>query len=86
MIGRVTRHIMKQALRYGKTGNKKGATCFATLLQMKLDSNVAGFTTQEKNLQPYLMQRQVQMWVVICEHRYSNCFAALLQNKLHVFC
>ena len=30
--------------------NKKCATCFATLLQMKLDSNVAGFTTQEKKL------------------------------------
>ena len=41
---------------------------------------------KKKNLQPYLLQRQVQMWVVIREHRYSNCFEAMLQNKLHVFC
>lgn len=36
-------------LRYGKT-NKKCATCLAALLQNKLDSNVAGFTTQGKTL------------------------------------
>ena len=32
-------------LRYGKTGNKKCATCFATLLQNELNSDIARFTT-----------------------------------------
>ena len=32
-------------LGYGKMGNKTRATCFATLLQNKLNSNVARFTT-----------------------------------------
>ena len=53
MIGGVTRHIMKQALRYGKTGTKKSATCFATLLQNKLNSDVGRFTTLIK---PVLQQ------------------------------
>ena len=30
---------------YGKTGNNKRATCFATLLQNELNSDVAPFTT-----------------------------------------
>ena len=32
-------------LRYGKTGNKKRATCFATLLENELNSDVARFIT-----------------------------------------
>ena len=32
-------------LRYGKTGYKKRATCFATLRQNELNSDVARFTT-----------------------------------------
>ena len=31
--------------RYGKTGNEKRATCFATLLQNELKGDVARFTT-----------------------------------------
>ena len=34
-------------LRYGKTGNKKRAICFATWLQNELNSGVARFTTHE---------------------------------------
>ena len=34
-------------LKYGKTGNKKQATCFATLLQNELNSDVARFTTHK---------------------------------------
>ena len=37
-------------LRYGKTANKKRATCFATLLQNELNSDVARFTTREIKL------------------------------------
>ena len=35
-------------LRYGKTGNKKCATCLATLLQNELTSSVVCFTTHIK--------------------------------------
>ena len=38
---------------YGNTGNKKSATCFATLLQNELNSDVARFTTLIK---PVLQQ------------------------------
>ena len=34
-----------EKLRHGKTGNKKQATCLATLLQKELNSDVARFTT-----------------------------------------
>ena len=40
-------------LRYGKTGNKKRATCLAKLLQNKLNSDVARFTT---HIEPVLQQ------------------------------
>ena len=40
-------------LRYGKTGNKKRATCLATLLQNKLNRDVARFT---KHIKPVLQQ------------------------------
>ena len=36
------------ALRYGKKGNKKSATCFVTWLQNELNGNVARFITHEK--------------------------------------
>ena len=45
LVSRETR-----VLSYGKTGNEKRATCFATLLQNKLDSHVERFTTHESNL------------------------------------
>ena len=35
-------------LRYRKTGNKKRATCFATLLRNELNSDVTRFTTYIK--------------------------------------
>ena len=37
-------------LRYGKTANKKRATCFATLPQNELNSDVTRFTTCEIKL------------------------------------
>ena len=67
-------------------GNKKHATCFATLLQNKLKSNVACFTT---HIKPVL--RQIRLLtglnlVVKWQHRHSTRFTAMLQTKLHVFC
>ena len=44
LVSRETR-----VLSYGKTGNEKRATCFATLLQNKLNSHVERFTTHESN-------------------------------------
>ena len=37
--------VLTGYLRYGKTGNKKRAICFATWLQNELNSDVARFTT-----------------------------------------
>ena len=50
----------------GKTGNKKKCTtCFATLLQTELNSDVACFTKHEKkNFARFFVTRQVRMWVV----------------------
>ena len=39
---------LSDRLRYGKTGNKKNATCHATRLQNKLNSDVAFFTSPIK--------------------------------------
>ena len=41
------------ALKYGKTGNKKHTTCFATLLQNELNSDVARYKAHVK---PVLQQ------------------------------
>ena len=41
----LTSHALQS---YGKTGNKQHVTCFATLLQNKLQSDVACFTTRVK--------------------------------------
>ena len=35
-------------LSYSKKGNHKSATCFATMLQNELNSDVARFTTHNK--------------------------------------
>ena len=43
----------QNSLRYEKTGNKKRATCFATLLQNELNSDVARFATHSK---PFFQQ------------------------------
>ena len=49
----------------GKTGNKKRATCFATLLQSELNSHVASFTKHEKkNFARFFVTRQVRTWVL----------------------
>ena len=42
------RRLHDICLRYGKTGNKKHATCLATLLQNELNNDVARFTTHIK--------------------------------------
>ena len=47
----------RSVLIYGKTGNKKHVTCFATLLQNELNSGVARFTT---HIKPVLQQ----IWLI----------------------
>ena len=49
-------YLKVSILKYGKTGNKKHATCFATSLQNELNSDVARFTTY---LKPGLHQIRV---------------------------
>ena len=38
--------VVHVKLSYSKTGNKKRATCFATLLQNEMNTDVARFTTR----------------------------------------
>ena len=74
-------------LRYGKTGNKKWTTCFATLLQNELNSDVVRFTTPVQTCFNNLICFKTGfIWVVNAQHLYSTRFVAMLQNKLHVFC
>ena len=77
MIGGVTRHIMKQALRYGKTGTKKSATCFATLLQNKLNSDVGRFTTLIK---PVLQQIRLLTGLYMGGKTRINAIQLVLQQ------
>ena len=67
-------------------GNKKHATCFVTLLQNKLKSNVVRFTT---HIKPVLQQIRLLTGlnlVVKWQHRHSTHFTATFQTKLRVFC
>ena len=87
---RLYRHAANEytlRLRHSKTGSKKRATCFATLLQNELNSDLARSTTQFRTR---LATNQVARFVFVggkkAQHRYSTSFAAMLQNKLHVFC
>ena len=62
------------------------ATCLATLLQNKLNSDVARFTTHVK---PVLQQNSLltgfNMGGKTHNTRYSTCSSVMLQDKLHVF-
>ena len=46
----VTNNERAKTLKYGKTGNKRRTTCFATLLQNVLNGDVVRFTTHIKRL------------------------------------
>ena len=63
-------------LRYGKTGNKKHSTCFAPLLQNEL------------HIKPVLHQIKLLTGLNVVKRAKSLCnsFAAMVQNKLYVFC
>ena len=69
-----------------KNGQQKHATCFVTLLQNKLKSNVVRFTT---HIKPVLQQIRLLTGlnlVVKWQHRHSTHFTATFQTKLRVFC
>ena len=61
---------------FGKTGNKKRATCFAPLLQNKWKRQVARFTT---HVQPDLLQDRFDLG------GKTRKVAIQLANKLHAF-
>ena len=71
-------------LRSGKTGNKKRAICFETWLQNELHSDVARFTTHLKK--PYNLISCKTGSNMGGKTRNIAISAAMLQNKLHVFC
>ena len=59
-----------------KQETKKHATCFATLLQNELNSDVARFTTNKKNLATLFIARQFRTWIENAQYCYST-----LHNK-----
>ena len=69
-----------------KTCNKKRATCLATLLQNELNSDVTRLPPTVKPVINLICCKTGLMWVVKRVHLYSTRFAAMLQEKLHVFC
>ena len=69
-----------------KTGNKKRATCLATLLQNKLNSDVARITTHIKLVSTNQIVNRFERWWQNVRHHYSTCSAAVLQDNYHVFC
>ena len=87
---RLYRHAANEytlRLRYSKRGSKKRALCFSTLLQNELNSHVARFRTHFRTC---LATNKVARFVFEGgkkgQHRCTTPFAAMLQNKLHVFC
>ena len=64
-------------LRHGKTGNKKSATCFATLLQNELDSDVARFTT---HIKPALQQIRLLIGLNMRGKRRNIAIQRVLQQ------
>ena len=71
-------------LRSSKTSNKKRAICFETWLQNELHSDVARFTTHLKK--PYNLISCKTGSNMGGKTRNIAISAAVLQNKLHVFC
>ena len=67
----------KAPLRYGKTGNKKHATCFATLQLNELLSDIARFTTQIK---PVLQQIRLLTGLNVGGKTCNNAFKLVLQH------
>ena len=64
-----------------KQETKKHATCFATLLQNELNSDVARFTTNKKNLATLFTARQFRTWI---EKRTILLFN--VAQQVHVLC
>ena len=68
-----------------KRAIKKRATCFTTLLQTKLNSDVARFTTY---VRPCLARNKVVRFVFVGgktrQHHYSTHFAAMWQNYCYI--
>ena len=65
--------LRRRRLRYQKTGNKKRATCFSTLLQVK--KNFAFYHQCSNLLTTWFVARQVLYVWYKAQHRYSTRFA-----------
>ena len=57
-------HALIFSFKVRKKGNKKRATCFATLLQNELKSDVVRFTTHIKPVNNLICCKRGLMWVV----------------------
>ena len=67
-------------------GSKKHPTCLASLLQNELNSDVARFAIHIKPLlQQIRLLKGLNMGGKNAHHRFSTCFAAMLQKKIAPF-
>ena len=72
-------------LRYGKTGNKKRATCFATLLRNELNSDVTRFTTLIKPVNNLICCKTGFIWVVKRATSLFNWFCSNVTKQVGRF-
>ena len=70
-------------LRYGKKGNKKRATCLATLLKNKLNRDVARFT---KHVKPVLQQIRLLTGLTVGGKTRNIAFQLVLQQCCKTSC
>ena len=75
--------LKREALSYGNSGNKKRATWFA---KNELKSDVARFTTHEKNLATLFVARQVRTWVEKRATSLYNSFGNNIARQVAPFC
>ena len=68
-------------LRFGKMGNKKRATCLATLQQNELYSDVARFTTNIK-----LVLQQIRLLTGLNENEGDERGETSAVRRLGLFC
>ena len=72
-----------EKLRHGKTGNKKQATCLATLLQKELNSDVARFTT---HIKPVLQQIRLLTGLNVVGKTRNTAFQLVLPQCCKTSC
>ena len=78
-------HVSTSTLRDEKTGNKKRATCFATLLQNELNSDDAGLQPMFKPVNNLICCKTDLMWVIKRATSLFNLFCSNVAKQVARF-